>query len=128
MAGHGLRPYRLTPLNRGCVETVVVNVSKDDAPEDLTAKKCYFTAKEKPWDDVTDDSSAIFKKLGVVEESEPGRIVFALSKTDTYLDPRKEYYCDVVITDENDENPERLFIGSFTVIGGANNEQAGGNQ
>lgn len=132
----GLRPYQLSPINRGCVNTVVfVAVRKDDCqtPEaqiDKTNKKLYLTAKTEPWDMDADDSDAVFKVLGTIPDpaKEPGRIVFTLSEEQCYLDPDTEYYCDIVETDIDGGNANRLFIGSFRVIGGANNEQAGGGE
>lgn len=131
----GLRPYRLTPINRGCVNTVVfVALRQDncDAPEvqiDKTDKKLYLTAKTQPWDNVADDSDAVFKVIGEIPDpiNEPGRVVFTLSEQQCYLDPDDEYFCDIVETDlDGTSNANRLFIGSFQVIGGANNAQAGG--
>lgn len=125
----GLRPYELNPLNRGCVEKIVICFRKNNKWIDKTDKVFYLTCKTKPWDDVANDSDAIFKKVGVIpdETKEPGRVVFTLSETDTYLDPTKMYFVDIVETDEDgDSNAQRDFIGNFRVIGGANNAQAGG--
>lgn len=131
----GLRPYRLSPINRGCVNTVVfVAVEKEDcdSPEtqiDKTNKNLYLTAKTQPWDMDADDSDAVFKVQGTIPDptNEPGRVVFSLSEQQCYLDPDTQYYCDIVETDsDGTSNANRLFIGSFNVIGGANNAQAGG--
>ena len=35
--------------------------------------------------------------------------------------------CDIVQTDNDGGNAERVFIGYFNIIGGANNAQAGGD-
>jgi len=128
MAG-GLRPVTIAPINRGCVNKVIFEF-KDEAGNwiNKTGKTLYLTAKTKPWDDVGDDSTAVFKKTTTTSASEPGRAVFTLTPDDSYLDPTQEYFCDVVEVDTaTGLNPNRLFIGSFFVIGGANNEQAGGN-
>ena len=127
MAG-GLRPYQLAPINRGCVNTVVFLATKGNSWIDLSNKKVYLTAKTVPWDDDADDSDAVFKKLGTVPDAtaEPGRVVFTLTESDSYLDPTVQYYFDIVQTDNDGDNAERLAIGSFNVIGGANNAQAGG--
>lgn len=125
----GLRPYKLVPLNRGCVEKIVVCFRKNGQWIDKTEKTLYLTCKTQPWDDVADDSDAIFKKTGTIPDStnEPGRIVFTLTEEDTYLDPETTYYVDVVETDnDGTSNAQRDFIGYFNVIGGANNAQAGG--
>ena len=126
----GLRPYVLSPLNRGCVETVTFIAETPDGVQiDKTSKKLYLTAKNVPWDNVADDSDAVFKVIGTIPDptNEPGRVVFSLTEQQTYLDPNTTYYCDIVETDsDGTSNANRLFIGSFNVIGGANNAQAGG--
>jgi hypothetical protein len=125
----GLRPYRLTPINRGCVETIAVIFAKNCKQIDKTDKKFYLTAKTQPWDDDADDSDAVFKVIGTIPDAtkEPGRVVFSLSEEQTYLDPEVLYYCDIVETDsDGTSNPKRVFIGNFNIIGGANNAQAGG--
>ena len=129
----GLRPVRLEPLNRGCVNNIVfesLNRDKNGNQTwiDKTSKKLYLTAKTQPWDNVADDSDAIFKVLGTIPDSanEPGRVVFALSEEDTYQDPTVPYFCDIVETDSDGSNANRLFIGTFNIIPGANNAQAGG--
>lgn len=126
----GLRPYRLSPINRGCVNTIIF-VSQRPCGEwiDKTNKKLWLTCKLKPWDDVADDSDAIFKVEGVIPNptSEPGRVVFTLSEKQCYLDPKPIYFVDIVETDDDGtSNADRLFIGSFNVTPGPNNEQAGG--
>ena len=132
----GLRPFTLSPINRGCVNTIVfVAVKKDncDAPEtqiNKTDKKLYLTAKSQPWDNVADDSDAIFKVVGTIPDpiNEPGRVVFTLSEEDTYQDPTIPYFCDIVETDNDGaSNANRLFIGQFWITPGANNAQAGGD-
>lgn len=127
----GLRPYQLAPLNRGCVQNIVFQaVNKDGTWIDKTDKKLYLTAKTQPWDDVADDADAIFKVVGTIPDpvKEPGRVVFALSEKDTYQDPTVLYFCDIVETDsDGGSNANRLFIGQFNIIGGANNAQAGGD-
>lgn len=126
----GLRPYRLEPINRGCVNTVVFLVQKPDGKWiDKTNKKLYLTAKTQPWDDDADDSDAVFKVEGVIPNptKEPGRVVFTLSEEQCYLDPERLYFVDIVETDlDGTSNANRLMIGNFQVIGGPNNEQAGG--
>ena len=129
MAG-GLRPYQLNPINRGCVNTVVFKV-RDEKGNWIskTDKKLYLTAKTQPWDTDADDSDAVFKVIGTIPKpvEEPGRVVFVLSETQCYLDPETQYYCDIVETDsDGTSNANRLMIGTFNVIGGANNAQAGG--
>ena len=129
MFGGGLRPYRLAPINRGCVNTVTFLVTKPDgAFVDKTDKKLYLTAKTEPWDDDADDSDAVFKVEGTIPNptKEPGRVVFTLSESDTYKDPSVPYFCDIVETDLDGSNADRLMIGTFNIIGGANNAQAGG--
>ena len=125
----GLRPYQLTPLNRGCIETIAVSFKNSDGSwVDKTNKKMYLTAKNKPWDDNATDSDAVFKVVGVIPDSTaPGRVEFNLSEAQTYLNPKEVYFCDIVQTDaDGTSNAERLFIGYFNVIGGANNAQTGG--
>lgn len=131
----GLRPYRLSPINRGCVNTVVfLAQSKDNEGNiewiDKTDKKLYITAKTQPWDAVADDSDAVFKREGTIPDpvKEPGRIVFTLTESDTYKDPTIPYFCDIVETDTDGSNANRLFIGTFNIIPGPNNAQAGGDQ
>lgn len=126
----GLRPYRIGPFNRGCAEKVVIEFT-DEKGEwiDKTDKVLYLTAKTKPWDEDASDSDAIFKVIGTIEdaEKEPGRVIFYLSETQTYLDPKQLYFCDVVETDnDGTSNAKRVFIGNFNIIGGANNAEAGG--
>lgn len=128
----GLRPYTLTPLNRGCVEQIVFVAENSDGTQiDKTDKVLYLTAKTVPWDNVANDSDAVFKVIGTIPDptNEPGRVVFSLTEQQTYLDPNTTYYCDIVETDnDGTSNANRLFIGQFNVIGGANNAQAGGEQ
>ena len=134
MFNSGLRPYQLAPLDRGCVNTIVfVQTNKTDCntPEtqtDLTDKKLYLTVKTQPWDTDADDSDATFKILGTVPNptTEPGRVVFTVSEAQSYIDPTIQYFYDIVQTDSDNTNAQRLAIGSFNVIAGANNEQAGG--
>lgn len=126
----GLRPYQLSPINRGCVNTVVFLAQKSDGTWiDKTDKKLYLTAKTQPWDTDADDSDAVFKVIGQIPDAinEPGRVVFTLSEEDTYKDPTVPYFCDVVETDEDGSNAQRLFIGTFNITPGANNAQAGGD-
>lgn len=130
MFGGGLRPYRLAPINRGCVNTVVFLAQKPDGTWiDKTSKKLYLTCKTQPWDMDADDSDAIFKVQGTIPDStnEPGRVEFTLSETQCYLDPDKPYFVDIVQTDsDGTSNADRLFIGTFNVVPGPNNAQAGG--
>lgn len=128
MAG-GLRPYQLAPLNRGCVETIAVEFQdKNGAWIDKTNKKLYLTAKTQPWDNDATDSDAVFKIVGTIaDNTKPGYVEFNLTEEDTYLDPGSQYFCDIVQTDEDGGNAERVFIGYFNIIGGANNAQAGGD-
>jgi hypothetical protein len=99
-----------------------------EVPVDLTSKKLYLTAKTQPWDTDADDSDAVFKILGVIPNpaNEPGRVVFTVSESQSYIDPTVPYFYDIVQTDTDGSNPERRAIGQFNVIGGANNAQAGG--
>lgn len=130
MFGGGLRPYQLAPLNRGCVQSVVFLAQRSDGSWiNKTGKKLYLTAKTKPWDNDASDYDAVFKVQGTIPNTstEPGRVVFNLSESDTYLDPTVQYFCDIVETDSDGSNANRLFIGTFNVIGGANNAQAGGS-
>ena len=126
----GLRPYQLNPINRGCVNTVVFLAQNSDGTWiDKTDKKLYLTAKIQPWDTDADDSDAVFKVLGTIPDpvNEPGRVVFTLSEEDTYKDPDVPYFCDIVETDaDGTSNANRLFIGTFNIVPGPNNEQAGG--
>jgi len=130
MFGGGLRPYRLAPINRGCVNTVVFLAQKPDGTWiDKTSKKLYLTCKTQPWDMDADDSDAVFKVQGTIPDStnEPGRVEFTLSETQCYLDPDKPYFVDIVQTDsDGTSNADRLFIGTFNVVPGPNNAQAGG--
>jgi hypothetical protein len=127
----GLRPYRLSPINRGCVNTVVFLAQRPDGSWiDKTDKKLYLTAKTQPWDTDPDDSDAVFKVVGTIPDStnEPGRVVFSLSEEQSYLDPDQLYFCDIVETDSDGaSNANRLFIGNFNVTPGPNNAQAGGD-
>lgn len=136
MFGGGLRPCELNPINRGCVNTIVflaVERGEDNCEEkqiNKTNKKLYLTAKTQPWDDVANDSDAVFKIVGTIPEpvKEPGRVVFTLSEHDSYLDPTVPYYYDIVETDlDGASNANRLCIGSFNVTPGPNNAQAGGD-
>ena len=131
------RPIKLArPFKRGTNEKFIVNFTEKEGCNseaefvDLTDKVIYFTVKAKPWDKVADDSSKIFKVTGTIPspEEEPGRVVFEIGEHDTYkLDPRKPYYWDVVITDsDGTSNPQRPLYGSLEVIGGPNNNEAGG--
>lgn len=124
----GLRPYQLAPLNRGCVQNIVVEFREKCEWIDKTNKKLYLTAKTQPWDDDADDSDAIFKVVGTIPDtSEPGRVVFHLTEQQTYQNPDTLYFCDIVETDsDGTSNANRVFIGTFNIIGGANNAQAGG--
>lgn len=134
MFNSGLRPYQLAPLDRGCVNTIIFDQSSQAdcesplTPIDLNSKLLYLTSKTKPWDNVADDSDAVFKVDGVIPEpvDEPGRVVFTVSATQSYLDPTVTYYYDIVATELDGTNPQRYAIGSFNVIGGANNAEAGG--
>lgn len=130
MFGGGLRPYRLSPINRGCVNRVVFLATNEDGSWiDKTNKKLYLTAKTQPWDDDADDSDAVFKIIGEVPDAtnEPGRVVFTIDEEQSYLDPEKVYFVDIVQTDlDGTSNADRLFIGNFNVVPGANNAQAGG--
>ena len=82
----GLRPYQLTPLNRGCVETIAVEFQDaQGALIDKTTKKLYLTAKTQPWDDDATDSDAVFKVVGTIpDSSKPGYVEFNLTEEDTY--------------------------------------------
>lgn len=128
----GLRPYRLSPINRGCVNRVVFLVQNPDGTWiDKTDKKLYLTAKTQPWDTDADDSDAVFKVVGTIPNptDEPGRVVFTISETQSYLDPEELYFVDIVETDlDGTSNAERLMIGNFNVIPGPNNAQAGGDE
>ena len=127
----GLRPYRLSPINRGCVNRVVFLVQNPDGTWiDKTDKKLYLTAKTQPWDTDADDSDAVFKVVGTIPNptDEPGRVVFTISETQSYLDPEELYFVDIVETDlDGTGNAERLMIGNFSVTPGPNNAQAGGD-
>ena len=126
----GLRPYEMTPINRGCVNTVVFLAQNADGTWiNKTDKNLYLTCKTHPWDTDADDSDAIFKVEGTIPNptKEPGRVIFTLSEEQCYLDPEQIYFVDIVETDENNANANRLFIGNFRVIGGPNNAQAGGD-
>ena len=126
----GLRPYQLTPINRGCVNTIVFLAKNEDGSWiDKTDKRLFLTCKTQPWDNDPDDSDAVFKIEGVIPdaESEPGRVVFTLSETDSYLDPSRPYFVDIVETDtDGTSDANRLFIGNFNVTPGPNNAEAGG--
>ena len=109
------------------METIVMEYRNDDGTwVDKTGKRLYLTAKDHLWDDVEDDANAIFKVQGTIPSAdEPGRVEFAISKTQTYQDPTKLYFCDIVETDTNGNNPRRVFVGEFVLTAGPNNEQAG---
>lgn len=127
--GGGLRPFTLTPIDRGCVNTVIYDVTDEDGNSiSKLDKKLYITAKTQPWDMDADDSDATFKELGVIPNNdEPGRVVFTLTESDTYKDPG-EYFFDIVETDLDGTNAHRLALGNFFIVGGANNAQAGGEE
>ena len=126
---NGLRVTRMNSLNRGCVERVVIVFTDENCQPILkTDKVLYLTAKKKQWDLDKEDTSALFKVRGVIDPSEPNRVTFNLTEKDTYLDANKTYFCDIVETDsDGSSNARRVFLGSFEVIGGANNKQAGDN-
>ena len=128
MFGGGLRPLRLAPIDRGCVNTVVFDITDENGDYiDKLGKKFYMTAKTQPWDDDADDSDATFKVEGSIpSNTEPGRIVFTLSESNTYQDPTVPYFYDVVQTDSDGSNAQRIALGSFNIIAGPNNAQAGG--
>lgn len=126
----GLRPYRLTPINRGCVNTVVfLAKNADGAWIDKTNKRLFLTCKTQPWDDDRSDSDAVFKVEGTIPDAglEPGRVLFTLSEEQCYLDPAQLYFVDIVETDsDGTSNANRLFIGNFNITPGPNNAEAGG--
>lgn len=128
----GLRPYTLSPINRGCVNTIVFLATNSDGSWiDKTDKKLYLTCKTQVWDTDNDDSDAVFKVIGTIPDptNEPGRIVFTISEAQSYLNPTQLYYVDIVETDEDSTaNANRLFIGNFAVTPGPNNAQAGGDE
>lgn len=123
---NGLRPLHLGKLNRGCVEKVIFeDLDEKGHYIDLSGKRAWFTVKTEPWDDVANDSTAVMKVEGVITEG--GRVTFTLSEADTYQDPNDDYYFDIVLTDQNEANAERVALGDLIIIGGANNAQAGGD-
>lgn len=128
----GLRPYQLTPINRGCVNTIVFLAQNEDGTWiDKTDKRLFLTCKTQPWDDDADDSDAKFKIEGTIPNptEEPGRVVFTLTEEDSYLDPEQLYFVDIVQTDsDGTSNANRLFIGNFNIIAGPNNAEAGGEE
>ena len=128
----GLRPYQLTPINRGCVNTIVFLAQNEDGTWiDKTNKRLFLTCKTQPWDDDADDADAKFKIEGTIPnaEEEPGRVVFTLTEEDSYLDPEQLYFVDIVETDsDGTSNANRLFIGNFNIIAGPNNAEAGGEE
>ena len=126
---YGLRTIRMRPLNRGCVEKIVIVFTDENCqPITKSGKVLYLTAKKKQWDFDKEDTSALFKVKGVVDSTETNRVVFNLTEKDTYLGADKTYFCDIVETDsDGSSNARRVFLGSFDVVGGANNKQAGDN-
>ena len=130
MFGGGLQPIRLNPINRGCVNTIVFLAQRPDGTWiSKTDKKLYLTCKEEPWDNNASDSDAMFKVVGTIPDpyKEPGRVVFTLTEQQSYLDPERPYFVDIVETDaDGTSNAQRLLIGNFNVIAGPNNAQAGG--
>ena len=130
MFGGGLRPYRLAPIDRGCVNTVVFEIVDEDGNyENRLDKKFYLTAKTQPWDTDADDSDAIFKVEGTFPSlTEPGRLVFTISESQSYQDPDVEYFYDIVQTNSDGTNANRLAIGNFNILPGPNNAQAGGDE
>ena len=126
---NGLRPLRIGPFNRGCVAKVIFENRKDDGEwVDMTGKKIWLTAKSEPYDFRTNDNSALFKVEGTIDAEEIGRATFQLTEKETWLDPEEPYFFDIVATDSDGTNAERLAIGEFRIIGGANNAQAGGDE
>ena len=136
MFSGGLRPYTLPPLNRGCVNNLALivvrkqNCESPEVPVDKTDKKIYLTVKTQPWDTDADDSDAVFKVQGSFPnpDTEPGRVVFTLSETNTYQDPTVvPYYFDIVSTDQDGtSNAKTVAYGTFVIVGHPNNAQAGG--
>lgn len=134
MFGGGLRPYNLAPINRGCVTKIAfvtthkASCESPEEPVSKVGKKLFLTAKTQPWDTDADDSDAVFKVEGTIPDAtnEPNRVVFTLSEAQTYQDPTIPYFYDIVETDANGDNANRLAIGSFNIIAGPNNAQAGG--
>ena len=133
MFSGGLRHFTLV-LNRGCINNIAfVTVTQAESympemPESKVGYKLYLTCKTQPWDTDADDSDAVFKILGTIPDptAEPNRVVFTISDTQSYIDPTVPYFFDIVQTNDDGTNPQRLAIGQFTVIAGANNAQAGG--
>jgi hypothetical protein len=128
----GLRPYRLTPINRGCVNTIVFLAQNEGGTWiDKTDKRLFLTCKTQPWDNYADDADAKFKIEGTIPNptEEPGRVVFTLTEEDSYLNPEQLYFVDIVETDsDGTSNANRLFIGNFNIIAGPNNAEAGGEE
>ena len=127
----GLQPIDLGQIFRGCVKTIAFEqVDKNGNYEDLTFNKFYLTAKTTPWDTDADDSDAVFKVEGSFPNpsTEPGRVVFTLSETNTYQDPTVvPYYFDIVSTDQDGtSNAKTVAYGTFVIVGHPNNAQAGG--
>ena len=127
----GLQPIDLGQIFRGCVKTIAFEqVDKNGNYEDLTFNKFYLTAKTTPWDTDADDSDAVFKVQGSFPSpgTEPGRVVFTLSETNTYQDPTVvPYYFDIVSTDQDGtSNAKTVAYGTFVIVGHPNNAQAGG--
>ena len=125
-----LRPIELEPIFRGCVKDIVFEqVDGDDKWKDLTNKRFFMTAKTTPWDKVANDSDAIFKVEGTIPDAtkEPGRVVFSLSEGNTYQDPDRPYFFDIVaVESDGTTDPEVMAYGTFNIIGHPNNKQAGG--
>jgi hypothetical protein len=87
----------------------------------LAGHTLTLTVKDKQWDDVPDDSSAILVIPGVISENENWRVVFPITAEQSYLDPTKEYYADIV--DLGPDNiPRRLAILHFLVTAAPTNK------
>lgn len=124
-----LQPIKIGPFNRGCVETVVFeNLDVDGNWIPFTGKRVWLTAKTEPFDYKTNDVSKVFKVEGVISADEPGRVTFSLSEKNTWQDPEIPYFFDIVTTNNNGTGAERIALGQFWIIGGANNAQAGGDE
>ena len=121
-----LRVIKLNPINRGTDDEIVFIYKVNGELTDLTQYNGYLTCKTAQWDDVLDDSNALFKVTGQIPDpdNEPWRMVFTLTENDTFLDPDQEYFVDIVLTKNGDTR--RRAIGTFRVVGGPNNQQAGG--
>jgi hypothetical protein len=112
---------RIADLNRGVYNAIVMLYKVRGKNTSLAGHTLTLTVKDRQWDDVPDDSSAVLEITGVIAENEDWRVVFPITAEQSYLDPTKEYYADIV--DLSPDNvPRRLAILHFMVKAAPSNK------